>query len=207
MTFEEHLLMELKAEIVARGERRRRNGRRLVAGAAVAGLAAAAAIALPLLTGSETRAYAVTRNADGTIRVKINEFREADKLEKDLQAMGVDAEVDYVKPGKRCAEGRGEIVGGDEWPTFKDFAKSVSGKAVRPREAGVDIDPRYVAKGTTLVMEFTENEDQTSGPENPRPLWQFKGVVVTGAVKPCVIVDDPAWNDLGGPEARPPAGS
>ncbi|MFE3450940.1 hypothetical protein ACFXJ8_18615 [Nonomuraea sp. NPDC059194] len=207
MSFEEHLLMELKAEIVARGQRRRRAGRRLAAGAVVAGLAAAAAIAVPLLTGSEPRAYAVTRNADGTIRVEVNEFRDADKLERDLKGMGVAAEVDYVKPGKKCKGERGEIVGGDKSLTFEEWQKSVSYKAAHPRGAGVDIDPAYVAKGNTLVMEFTENEDQTSGPEKPRALWQFKGIVVKGEPKPCHVVDDPSWNDLGGPEGQPPAGS
>ncbi|MEU7895456.1 hypothetical protein AB0B45_21695 [Nonomuraea sp. NPDC049152] len=207
MNFEEYLLMELKAEIVARRERRRRAGRRLLAGAAVAGLAAAAAIAVPLLTGSETRAYAVTRNADGTIRVEVNEFRDADKLEKDLEAMGVVAAIDYVKPGKKCQRDRGTPVDGGKGKTFEEWQKSVSYKAAHPREAGVDIDPKYVAKGNTLVMEFTENEDQTSGPEKPRALWRFKAMVVTGAVKPCAAVDDATWSDRGGPEGRPPAGS
>lgn len=207
MNFEEYLLMELKTEIVARGERRRRAGRRLFAGAAVAGLAAAAAIAVPLLTGSETRAYAVTRNADGTIRVEVNEFRDADKLERDLEAMGVVAAIDYVKPGKKCQGDRGTIVGDGKWKTPEEWEKSVSFKAAQMRKGGVDINPKYVAKGHTLVMEFTENEDQTSGPEKPRALWQFKTMVITGAVKPCVIVDDPSWYDVGGPEGQPPAGS
>ncbi|MET9344167.1 hypothetical protein [Nonomuraea sp. NPDC003804] len=207
MSFEEHLLMELKTEIAERNQRRRRVGRRLAAGAVVTGLAAAAAIAVPLLTGSETRAYAVTRNADGTIRVEVNEFRDADKLERDLRAMGVAAKVDYVKPGKMCSRDRGEIVDGQKASTWKEWRKSVSYKAARPRGAGVDVDPAYVAKGNTLVLEFTENDDQTSGPEKPRVLWRFSGTVVKGEPKPCVIVDDPEWNDLGGPEAQPPAGS
>ncbi|MFI7058015.1 hypothetical protein ACIBLB_38670 [Streptosporangium canum] len=201
MSFEEQILMELKAEITARAERRRRTGRRLFTGAAVAGLAAAAAIAVPLLTGSERSAYAVTKNGDGTINVKLNEFRDADQLEQDLKRMGVTADITYLKPGKTCRGGRGEIVGGGSPEEWKG---SASEKAVRllPR-GGMDIDPRYVGDGQTLVMAFTENADQTS--EKPRVLWQFAGYVVNGQVKPCVVADDPTWNDVDGP-GRPPAG-
>lgn len=67
MRFEEQLLMDLKTEMTARNERSRRVGRRLLAGAAVAGLAAVAAVAMPLLTGPEP-AYAVSENANGTSR-------------------------------------------------------------------------------------------------------------------------------------------
>ncbi|MEU0569643.1 hypothetical protein ABZ297_30290 [Nonomuraea sp. NPDC005983] len=215
MSFEERLLMELKTEIASRQAKRRRfTGRRLFAGAAVAGLAAAAAIAVPLLTGSETPAYAVTKNGDGTIRVQINEFRDADQLETDLKKLGVTADVTYIKPGKRCEPSRGQVIGektsdknAPREEVLKAMRESTSYKAVHMRDGGADIDPSYVKPGQTLVMEFTENEDQTSGPEKPRVLWQFGGYVVQGPVKPCKIIDDPSWNDLGGPEGQPPAGS
>ncbi|MFI7708158.1 hypothetical protein [Nonomuraea sp. NPDC049480] len=206
MNFEEQILMELKAEIAARNERRRRTGRRLLAGAAVAGLAAVAAVAVPMLTGSETPAYALTQNSDGTIRVLVNEFRDADRLERDLGAMGVTADVTYVKPGKWCKPDRGQIVGGDS-TTHEDWRKTTSYKAAQPATKGIEINPRYIGKGQTLVLEFTENADQTSGPEKPRALWQFSARVMSGPVKPCVVIDNPSWNDPGGPEAQPPAGS
>ncbi|MET7461453.1 hypothetical protein [Nonomuraea sp. NPDC005501] len=195
MSFEERLLMELKAEVAARGveHRRRVTVRRLFAGAAVAGLAAAAAVAVPLLTGTESPAYAVTKNTDGTIGIEIKEFRDADKLEKDLARLGVTADVTYVKPGTWCRRDRGRVVPGD--------------KAAHVRAGGVDIEPRYIAKGQTLLLEFTMNEEQTSGPVKPQVLWQFSGRVIDGPVKPCVVVQDPSWNDIGGPEGRPPAGS
>ncbi|MFJ2030521.1 hypothetical protein [Streptosporangium sp. NPDC087985] len=203
MSFEERILMELKAEITARAERRRRTGRRLFTGAAVAGLAAAAAIAVPLLTGSEQSAYAVTKNADGTINVKLNEFRDADKLEQDLKRMGVFADITYLKPGKSCKGNRGEIVGGGSPEEWKD---SASDKAARLRLTGLEIDPRYVGKGQTLVMTFSENKDRTSGPKKPGVEWTFSAYVVNGQVKPCVVVDDPIWNDVDGP-GRPSAES
>ncbi|NUW35349.1 hypothetical protein HTZ77_28520 [Nonomuraea sp. SMC257] len=204
MSFEERLLMELKAEVAARGvERRRRvTVRRLFAGAAVAGLAAAAAVAVPLLTGTESPAYAVTKNTDGTIRVQIKEFRDADKLEADLARMGVTADVTYLKPGTWCKEGRGKVLGSDN---PDDWDKSISGKAIRHTKDGVDLDPKYLGKNRTAVLTYAEDPKAASS-KKPSVLWQFGGSVVEGPVEPCVVVDNPSWNDVDG-EGQPPAGS
>ncbi|MFD0885644.1 hypothetical protein ACFQ08_13905 [Streptosporangium algeriense] len=204
MSFEEQILMQMKAEITARADRRR-IGRRLFTGAAVAGLAAAATIAVPLLTGSEQAAYAVTRNTDGTINVKLNEFRDADKLEQDLKRMGVSADITYLKSGKACQGDRGDVVGG---ASPEEWEGSASAKAVRllPRGGGLEIDPRYVGNGQTLVMMLTENKDRVFGTERSGTQWQLPTYVVNGQVKPCVVVDDPLWNDVDG-SGGPPAGS
>jgi RNA polymerase sigma factor (sigma-70 family) len=53
-------------------------------------------------------AYVVTKNTDGTITLKINEFRDPDQVESDLAKLGVTADVSYVKPGTRCAPDRGQ---------------------------------------------------------------------------------------------------
>ncbi|MEO3889578.1 hypothetical protein [Nonomuraea sp. B5E05] len=186
MNFEEQLLMDLKTEIAARADRRRRLTRtRSVLG--VAGMAAVAAVALPLLTGTGTPAYAVSTNTDGTISVQINEFRDADKLEGDLKEVGVRADVSYVPIGKQCEPGRGAVVGGEP-AGIEEFRKSVSYKAARVRTGGVDIDPRYVAQGQTLVMEFAENKE---GSGEPNITARFKAQVIAGPVKPCTLVD---WN-------------
>lgn len=226
MKFKEHVLMELKAEIVARNKARRLLvRRRLLAGAAVAGIAAAAAVAVPFLNGSVTPAYAVTENTDGTITLKINEFRDPAQVEKDLAALGLTADVSYVKPGTRCAPDRGHT---DAGPSFSKeeinsrdpevqkrireaISNSPNGKAFRMGRGEVRISPQHVKPGQTAVMEFTENEDQTSGPEKPRALWQFSGYLVTGPVKACKVVGDPSWSKIPdprtNPEAYPPPGS
>lgn len=226
MNYKEHVLMALKDEIVARNnDRRRRGRRRLFTGAAVAGLAAVAALAVPFLNGSETPAYAVTKNTDGTITLKISEFRDPARVEEDLAAAGLTADVSYTKPGTRCAPGRGHTEAG---PTFskeelesKDpevhrkireaIENSPNGKAFKLGGGELRIDPQHIRAGQTAVMEFTENADQSSGPEKPRPLWGFSGYVVTGAVKPCKVIDDPSWDRMPDPEkhpeAYPPAGS
>ncbi|GAA3256217.1 hypothetical protein [Nonomuraea helvata] len=226
MNFKEHTLMELKAEIVARNKARRlRIRRRLLAGGAVAAIAAATAVAVPILTGSETPAYAVTKNTDGTITLKINEFRDPDQVEEDLAKLGVTADVSYVKPGTRCAPNRGDA---DLGPSFskeelksKDpevhkrireaLANSANGKTFKLGGGQVRISPQYIKQDQTAVMEFTENADQTSGPEKPRVLWGFSGYLVTGPVKPCKVIADPSWDKMPdpktNPEAYPPPGS
>jgi hypothetical protein len=227
VNYKEHVLMELKDEIVARNNDRHRRGRRrrLITGAAVAGLAAVAALTVPFLSGSETPAYAVTKNTDGTITLKIIEFRDPAQVEKDLAAVGLTADVSYTKPGTRCAPERGQTEAG---PTFskeelksKDpevhrkireaIENSPNGKAFKLGGGELRINPQLVKAGQTAVMEFTENADQTSGPEKPRPLWEFSGYIVTGPVKPCKVIDDPSWDKMPdpkkNPEAYPPAGS
>ncbi|MBB5080828.1 hypothetical protein [Nonomuraea endophytica] len=192
MSFEERLLMELKNEIVAR--RRKVTVRRLLAGAAAAGIAATVAVAAPQLLGGETPAYAVTQRADG-VYVQVNEFRDADKLEADLAARGIKADVTYIELGKRCAAGRGQVAGEDKVIDPKTWQNSPSAKAVRPDRKGVLIKPEYVGAGQTVMMEFTENTGRDSGEE--RVLRSFWGVVIEGEVKPCVLEDDPDWADPG----------
>ncbi|MEV2267054.1 hypothetical protein [Nonomuraea africana] len=226
MKFEEHVLMELKAEIVARNNARRMLvRRRLFTGAAVAGIAAAAVVVVPFLNGSETPAYAVTKNTDGTITLKINEFRNPSQVEKDLAELGLTADVSYVKPGTRCAPDRGQTDAGPKFSKEDLMSKdpevrkrireaienSPNGKAFRMGGGQVRINPQHIKPGQTAVMEFTEDEDQTSGPEKPRALWQFSGYLVTGPVKPCQVIDDPSWTKMPdpktNPEAYPPPGS
>ncbi|MEV4218973.1 hypothetical protein [Nonomuraea sp. NPDC049725] len=205
MRFEEQILMELKAEMTARAERRHRTRRRLFTGAAVAGLAAVTAIAVPLLTGSEQPAYAVAENADGTINVQLNEFRDADKLERDLERMKVPADITYLKPGKSCEGNRGKIVGG---ASPEEWEGSASDKAVRLRPGkGLTIDPRHVGTGQTLVMAFTERNDGAAEAAKPAVQWQLAAYVVEGPVKPCVVVDDPLWDDADHPGRPSPASS
>ncbi|MEV0228679.1 hypothetical protein [Nonomuraea sp. NPDC050786] len=183
MRFEEQLLMDLKTEMTARNERSRRIGRRLLAGAAVAGLAAVAAVAVPLLTGAEP-AYAVSKNANGTITVELKEFRDAAKLEQDLRDLGVPAaDVTYLKPYTKCQDDRGALVGG-EYDTPEEWRESVHYKVARPGPKGFIIDPRYVRKGQTVLLEFTEN------PKGPFKS-QLNASVIEGPVKPCVPVHDP----------------
>jgi hypothetical protein len=186
MKYQEELLMELKTEITYRAERRRRVTRGLYAGSAVALVATAAAFAVPVLIGTESPAYAVSTNADGTVRVEINEFRDADRLEQDLADAGVTADVTYLPPGKECKVGRGKTVG--RTVTLGPDANAV----VRMRDGGLDINPRDIGENHTLVLEFAGNEG-TPAAGKRKMSWRLTGSTITGQVAPCVTVDDPEW--------------
>ncbi|MFI6744199.1 hypothetical protein ACIBI9_66045 [Nonomuraea sp. NPDC050451] len=137
------------------------SGRRLRIGLVAAGLALSAAIVVPLATGSENpahAAYLLSKNANGTITITINQFTEAEKLEEDLRQLGVAAVVDYVPEGKHCQEPRARYLG-----------DSVS----RVVQAGTDPDgkttftlhPESIEPGQTLVATATFNDptDSSSG--------------------------------------------
>ncbi|WP_329091297.1 hypothetical protein [Streptosporangium sp. NBC_01469] len=228
MNFEERLLMELKTEIgerAARGPVRSRPRRRLLVGVAVAGIAAAALVAVPLVTGSENPAYALTQGDDGSITLKIKEFRDPDQVEQDLADLGVAADISYLKPGTWCAPGRFTGLGE---PTFTPEELKSTDPAVKARmrkaleaspservhdrvPGGVKIYPKEIKPEQRVVMQFAENADQTSGPEKPRALWQYSIQLTEGPVKPCTVVEDPSWDapldPVKNPEAFPPAGS
>ncbi|MEV0597389.1 hypothetical protein [Nonomuraea cavernae] len=192
MRFEEQLLMDLKAEIVDRDERRRRVTRRLFAGSTVALVAMTAAFAVPLLTETAKPAYAVSKKADGTVRVEINEFTDADQLERDLNAAGVRADISYLPPGKECKVGRGKTVS-------QVVATGPDSSAVaRMRGDVLDINPRRLGGDQTLVLEFAGNATETAETKKQQMLWRLTSSVITGQVGPCVAIDDPTWKGVRG---------
>ncbi|MEU6429596.1 hypothetical protein ABZ860_27180 [Microbispora sp. NPDC046973] len=222
-TFEDRLLAELKAEIAAREVRahtpRRRSVRtRVLAGAGIVA-AAAAAVAVPLVAGQQTPAYALTKNPDGSINLKINEFRDPDQVERDLAKMGVHADITYLPLGKRCAYGRAPVVKGDRTSFAKKDLESkdpavqarirratenlASSKAIRPKN-GITIHPEFIEPGQIVMIEVNENPVEPD-PGHPGVAWQFSGRLTEGPVKPCRVVDDPSAFDVG--TATPPPGS
>ncbi|MEV6866677.1 hypothetical protein AB0M44_37485 [Streptosporangium subroseum] len=218
---------DLLEEIVAMEPQsdRSRLRRRLLAGAAIAGIAAAALITVPLATGAENPAYAVTRQQDGSIEVKINEFRDPELLERDLAALGVKAEVSYVPPGKGCW--RTPFTSPDPEFTVEELrSKDPKVQAERRRKmdnspsakayelelgAKIRIFPDRIKEGQTAVMEVMENSAQTPSPQKPGVLWSFSFRLANGPFGECVLVDTRGWNDIGdpkkNPEAFPPPGS
>ncbi|MFC7583872.1 hypothetical protein ACFQYP_08975 [Nonomuraea antimicrobica] len=149
-------------------------------------VAATAAIAVPLLTGTDKPAYAVSTKADGTVRVEINEFEEADRLEADLAKAGVKADISYVPAGKQCEVGRGKAIG-------QALAGQPRDAAVWMSDGGVDIDPRHIGADQTLVLEFAGHVQETAEAKESRVLWRLTGQLVTGPVAPCTVIDDPSW--------------
>ncbi|RCG31308.1 hypothetical protein DQ384_11370 [Sphaerisporangium album] len=224
-TFEDKLLSELKAQMAVRpsGEHipaRRRTGRRLLMAAGVVGVAAAAVVAVPWATGSGSPAYAVTKNADGSVTLTLREFRAPETVERDLAATGVRADIAYMPLGKRCDVSRYRPLAEDQanMPTKEEMesddpAKRAtvlqklenrpSGKAVRLRD-DITIYPRRIAPGWTLVIDIAENP-RTPTADDPGVAWQFSAGLTDGPVRPCRLVDDPSAFRIG--DATPPPGS
>lgn len=185
MNFEEKLLVELKSEMDDRaiqettGAPRRITGRRVAAGAAITGVAAVAAVAAQVATGTAAPAYAITSNPDGTVTVKINEFRRPDRLQADLAARGIRTQITYLAPGENCAADpfpgrRGPSTDHAAWPiqvTDRNEYKVV---------------PHLLGPDQTLVVRFKENPRRTSA-----VLGFWLGA---GPVKPCTIVNGPVWS-------------
>jgi hypothetical protein len=129
------------------------------------------------------------------------------------------------KPGTWCHADRGKSVPTPQFtkeellskdPKVKqrireEMDNSQNSKAIKSRNGGIQISSKYIKPGQTAVIQIVQNDDQTSGPEKPRVVWQFGGLLIDGPVKPCWIIEDPNWDKMPDPkkhpEAYPPAGS
>jgi hypothetical protein len=157
--FEERLLSELRQVVAERaatpsgGRPARILGWRLqlrpaaVGVVAVVALAVAAVVGLPLLR--DTPAYAVSSARDGTVTVRINELRDADGLERQLERHGIPAEVDYTPAGTVCREGR-------YTPSPTLFRMELGQDGGRLRFA---VDPRQLTPGDTVVITTSGGAD------------------------------------------------
>jgi hypothetical protein len=193
--FEERLLHELRSVVADqpadRGQRRPvRRGRRLaLAGGLAAALAAAAVGGVFFLTAGTQAAYAVTKNADGTITVEIDSLSDAAGLQAKLQAAGVNAVVEYLPAGKMCRR-----------PWFTPAGRGANGGTERSSVGpGSDGAMRFTISGDLPADETLVVTTQT-GPDGERALglgW------ARGEVPPCQVVDAPAGS---GPLGGPPVG-
>ncbi len=186
-SFEDRLLAELRQVVQSRpapapeaSPRRtppRRVGLTLGAGTAVA--ATAAAVVVLAGSSSDTPAYAVDRQDDGTVTVEINSLRDADGLERKLRAAGVQAEVDYTPSGKTCAEGRFA-------PSQRRDQRGTSEMSDGDGSTRFSISRGSVAAGETLVIwtSLTETAHEESS--------SIAMAVASGPVGPCKPVDAPA---------------
>jgi hypothetical protein len=110
--FEERLLKELRIVVTVEGHGsspepaalRRFGWKPRLAAVAVVAAALAIGLAVALPT-SGSAAYAVTKNANGTVTVEINAFRDAEGLQRKLRENGIPAVVQYIPPGKTCKDG------------------------------------------------------------------------------------------------------
>jgi hypothetical protein len=191
--FEERLLAELRTVVteappVSRG-RRSRLRRRVLVGAAAVAAATCVALAVPLVTGGGTPAYAVSANADGSVTVEISSLSDAAGLEQKLRDAGVPAVVRSLPPGKACKQ-----------PWFTPAGPGDAG----PMRGGVERTPDgrtrftvdgHLPDGVSLVI--ATQEDPSGGSA-------IAVALAKGTVGPCTIVDAPAGSPPFGP---PPPGA
>ncbi|SFJ84194.1 hypothetical protein SAMN05216275_11312 [Streptosporangium canum] len=109
------LLAEITAHAPAEKAARRWLQRpRFALGLAVAVALAVAAVVVPSVlddSGTYTSAsWAVTKQADGVVWVRVTDFKDATGLSRQLKELGVPAIVDYAPEGKKCKEPRAEYV-------------------------------------------------------------------------------------------------
>ncbi len=182
--FEDRLLVELRRVVAERPApevlvlpRSHRRRPLLFAGTATAAAATGTAVALLTLTGGGVApAFAVDRQNSGDVSVTINKLSDAQGLQRQLRAAGINAEVDYTPAGKACRQPRG----GTPAPT-SNRGPSGAGVRVRGGSSTFTISRNMVGSGQTLVI-------ATSGGTGPTSVGMQ---VVKGSVSPCVLVDAP----------------
>lgn len=201
MTFEERLLVAIQEEMARRAARRGRlvRGARRLSLAMAAVLVAAVPAVVPLT--NDGRAYAMTENHDGSITVRIKEFRRPDRLQAELAGRGARTDITYLPPHRQCVDGpRGVLV--DPQPPasvqsdpkrLREFVRrhpnmpsQQAFSVVSARSATFRIFPAHIGHGQTLVLELAESMTTS--------LWKVKPFLVAGPVKPCVLRNDPTWN-------------
>jgi hypothetical protein len=183
--YEDRLLIELQKLVVTEPRRNRRGrGFALAGGLAAAGVAVA--VGVIVLSAGTQAAYAVTKNADGSVTVEIDSLSDAAGLQAKLQAAGVDAVVEYLPEGKMCKQ-----------PWFTPAGSSV-GEATQSSAVGRNNDgsTTFTISGDLPAGETLVISTQT-GAGNQQAIgigW------AQGAVPPCQVVDAPAGSGpLGGP--------
>jgi hypothetical protein len=193
--FEERLLRELRSQVVTppvdHGKRRPlwRGPRLVLAGGVAAVLVVAASAGAFFLSAGTQAAYAVTRNADGTVTVQIDSLRDAAGLEAKLKAAGVNAVVEYLPEGKMCKQ---------PWFTPAGHADGGMSSSTVGRTGGgttsFTISGHLPADDTLVVATQT-----SPGREQALGIAWAKGDVPA-----CEVVDAPAGS---GPLGGPPVGA
>ena len=141
--------------------------------------AVGATLGVPLIGGERTAApaYAVQRNDDGTVSVRIERFEDADGLEAAIERYGVNAEVDYLPYGKTCREPRYTVA-----PTADQSAAVSVGDQ---DGSSILLTPGDFDSNETLVI--MHSSAQQAGVED-RVIQQL---IAEGPVAPCDPVDLP----------------
>ena len=182
-TFESALLGQLTAVVDERATQaatspsRRLTSRPARWSAAVAA-AAAGTVALLVLPGGATPAYAVDTDSSGSVTIRINQLADANALKDALAAKGIIADVTYPGVGKQCAAGRFTEAPstGSTPPAGSSSIQASAGTA----GFSMTISKDMIQPGQTLVLESIWPDNQT---------WMVKAAIANGPVGACQLVD------------------
>jgi hypothetical protein len=153
-------------------------------------LATATISAVLVLTAGTQAAYAVTKNADGTVTVEIDSLSDADGLQTKLQAAGVNAVVQYLPEGKACQQ-----------PWFTPLGHPLGGVSTRGGVNNLSGGAASFTLSANIPADVTVVISTQTGPDTQQA---FGVAFAQGEVPPCEIVDAPAGT---GPLGGPPPGA
>ena len=154
---------------------RRHRPRRLVLGTAGAALLAVGIVmAQSLVQSGVSPSYAVTKDPDGVVYVKVRDLHDAAGLTKQLAELNVPAIVDYAPPGKWCQEPRGTHVK-DIPRGLYSVPENIPGEEPS-RGWQMRINTKLFKPGQTFVWTIGEKGTST--------------ILVNDPVAPCVLVPD-----------------
>ncbi|MCO5967825.1 hypothetical protein [Actinoallomurus soli] len=207
--FEERRLTALKEVVAARARalparetRTRRPARRTIALAATAvGVSAVAATAVTVTSLRSAPAYAVARDANGVVDVRITRYRDAEGLSRQLRRLGVPAAVYYVPAGKVCHQPFATLVR-DVPPGLYSAPTNIPGQE-NGTGMRLRIDTRLFEPGQFFLFGLKIFHNADGGVNTS--VTQY---LVTGRVIPChlapVTPPNPVISPLVGPGERAP---
>ncbi|MGW4209829.1 hypothetical protein ACWEIJ_17710 [Lentzea sp. NPDC004789] len=154
MTFKDNLLDDLMSEhgaaLVDVPEQRSRSVRPLLVAAAVLAVAGAATVAITT-NGNAPEAWAVTKNADGSVTVTIRDVKGVDQANAKLREYGIGAKA--VPMSKDCApldESRLDLLGGYKMPRIGE-------------DGSVTMSPGDIPAGYTVLLGVSNMPNRATG--------------------------------------------
>lgn len=184
--FETALLGELQAVAAAQPVTAQPRRRRTVW--AASGTAFAAALgAFGVATLMPNPAFSVSER-NGELTVKVNRLEGAANLERELAKHGVRADIDFLKPGMKCQEGRYV-----EAPERVDMGISVGGE-----DFEVWLGDGAVGKDQTFVLWASVQRYENGHGASV----EFE--VANGPVKPCQPTVNSDWTERTDPDMGAP---
>jgi hypothetical protein len=171
----------------------RRTVRRLALVAAGSVVAATPVLATVVVGSRSTPAYAAERLPNGTIKVTIREFRDAQGLERRLRTLGVRSVITYLPGGMRCTHRPGwyERLTDDRRPVFQLINKLDKHHAPVDYKEAI-VHPDRIPAGHTAYIEVYYNPGGVDGKSRWKgEVFGMQEALASGPVDRCVSTPTP----------------